>query len=400
MKMSISKKSFYLSISIFFFLIIFLRIDSFFYILPYSITIIYKYSIIPLIGVLLFLILSRKHMSAETKLILLYSFVFIISSSFNSEARLVTAIGWLAGPVGIALLIEYYGRKNKYLLLKVIVFTLTALIILDLLSIMKYPNGLYTTLYRENWILGYKSARGRIATIPVIAFAACMDSMTVNKRLSMKFYLIAIVAILDTFLSGGTGATVFVVIETFIIAYISLKKNEKKSIINQNKLLNIGLIITIVLNIVFVLLQTYSNNRIVKYIVVDLLGKDLTFTGRTGIWKSSFELFKQSWMYGWGFINGDNFATITGAAAGTQPHNLFLSVMVYTGCIGLLIFLVLLIKTMNKYKYIKFDIVTISFVCIFVNLLWGIISSAFNGQFFLPMFTFISICGDSTRDRI
>ena len=69
---------------------------------------------------------------------------------------------------GKRILYEKYKRN----FIHVAYIILTILILIDIVTIIMYPEGMYSTeLYTTNWFLGYKTGRVRLATMPVIMFA-------------------------------------------------------------------------------------------------------------------------------------------------------------------------------------------------------------------------------------
>lgn len=100
---------------------------------------------------------------------------------------------------------------------------------------------------------------------------------------------------------------------------------------------------------IIVLLVNASAAILILYnleiIVVDILGKDLTFTGRTKLWELVIEMIKQRPLLGYGYsafwrgINGPS-APVVNAAYWAVPHshNGFLDLLLDLGFLGLLVF--------------------------------------------------------------
>lgn len=86
-----------------------------------------------------------------------------------------------------------------------------------------------------------------------------------------------------------------------------------------------------------------ENNNLARYIVVDVLHKDLTFTYRTYMWEGGMNLFLRSPLWGWGFPNADWYrANMESLAIG--PHNFLLSILINGG-----------VLLMSLYLYICFE---------------------------------------------
>ncbi len=59
----------------------------------------------------------------------------------------------------MCLIFDYWLRKKYSDFLKVLNLILVALILLNFVTILVFPQGMYeTALYKANWILGYKNS--------------------------------------------------------------------------------------------------------------------------------------------------------------------------------------------------------------------------------------------------
>lgn len=124
----------------------------------------------------------------------------------------------------------------------------------------------------------------------------------------------------------------------------------------------------------------FGNNRYLSYIIGDLLGSDLTLSGRTEIWNISLQLIPSSLIFGFGV--GSNkiaealgFQTATNGNPLNDPFNGILNILFFNGVLGLLFFIAIMalilfrlnnsqkIKKENYYLiifFMSFSIVAIS----------------------------------------
>lgn len=73
-----------------------------------------------------------------------------------------------------------------------------------------------------------------------------------------------------------------------------------------------------------------ENNETATWFIVEVLGKDITFTNRTELWDSAMRLFTSSPLMGYGFPTADwYYSNLASTAVG--PHNLILGFMIYGG---------------------------------------------------------------------
>ncbi len=93
-----------------------------------------------------------------------------------------------------------------------------------------------------------------------------------------------------------------------------------------------GLICAVVLFQVLVCFngKGIESNETATWFIVEVLGKDITFTNRTELWDSALRLFSASPLIGYGFPTSDwYYSNLASTAVG--PHNLILGFMIYGG---------------------------------------------------------------------
>lgn len=98
-------------------------------------------------------------------------------------------------------------------------------------------------------------------------------------------------------------------------------------------------IVSIVIFIAVIVLRVYDN-KIIRWIVEDILHRSMNFTGRTSVWNSSIAFFMTSPIWGHGrnaMYQKTIFFNVTSA------HNIYLDILIQCGIIGLVIFGVVLL---------------------------------------------------------
>lgn len=89
------------------------------------------------------------------------------------------------------------------------------------------------------------------------------------------------------------------------------------------------------------------NNELAVYIIVDLLGKDITFTNRTEMWDSALRVIGDSPIIGYGYVDADWYLTNMSTAA-LGPHNFILSIMIFGGVVLLTIYIGIVFMAFRK----------------------------------------------------
>lgn len=100
-----------------------------------------------------------------------------------------------------------------------------------------------------------------------------------------------------------------------------------------------GLFVGVILFEVFVCFQGkgFENNDLARWFLIDVLGKDMTFTHRTDMWDSALRSIEETPIWGWGYPDEHwFFSHMSSFALGT--HNFILGLLVYGGIIGLVLY--------------------------------------------------------------
>ena len=357
---------------------------------PYLIPIPFKatsYASLLVAVILSALIIRRKRMSSICIICLIYVAYYVgISAAFKLE-NMLAALRMVSSPLAVLLFTEYYLPKKKYDFLKIILKIMIILTCIDLMTILAFPNGMYRSeLYWSNWFLGYQSQRVRMIGIPMVVISAIL-TIKKYKKITAGFMMVALLALIDSYLSEATAGTASLAFLTVLIMVFFIVKKESF----QKKLLRIlnpkfVLTVVIILNALFAILQNYG---VFEFFITNIFGKDMSLSHRSIIWLRSMQLFIQRPILGHGYIQSETYVMLTGYRGGTQPHNLLLGIMVYTGIVGLALVVFLLIKTS---KYVSNDIprfTSIAMLGIISYFLFGITSFTLFSQFLYAFFVFV-----------
>lgn len=123
-------------------------------------------------------------------------------------------------------------------------------------------------------------------------------------------------------------------------------------IIPSRRLQKVGIITllaSVVLFEIFVCFQGkgFENNELARWFVIDILGKDMTFTYRTDMWDSALRVIIKSPLYGFGLPTTDWYlANMSSLAIG--PHNMILAILIYGGIIALTLYVLIIFLAMKR----------------------------------------------------
>ncbi|WP_315790181.1 O-antigen ligase family protein [Fischerella sp. JS2] len=248
---------------------------------------------------------------------------------------------------GVYLAMQYRPREQITLLS----WTAGISMILSLVSVFLFPSigtGLFEDKLSWIGIYSHKQIFGRqLGLFALIFVVRYLDKNSNNLSAILGFILVSFLA----FKSNSKTAWLMIIFSLFIVLLYKINK--------QRKIRLLMFLFFSLLAIITVSLLTAN----LKFIVVDLLGKNLEFNGRTPLWILSIERgLEQPWLgYGyagfWGSSVGDYVIKNTWAgshedfyrsATSFHAHNGYIDLFLQLGLIGLLIFLVNLFMTLKR----------------------------------------------------
>lgn len=140
----------------------------------------------------------------------------------------------------------------------------------------------------------------------------------------------------------------FYVVAFLFMAYLFLEKHLKscKLIFNAKTVL----LVIVFLNLVFVVFQVQDQISVIRYLIEEVMHKDIGLTGRSGIWIFTKELIKARpvWGYGTGLISLKNEGYWYDFIREYGPHNQFLYLILAGGIFTLITYIFLLFDVFYK----------------------------------------------------
>lgn len=234
--------------------------------------------------------------------------------------------------VGVYIATRYTPKQQ----LQLLGWTFGLIITLSLVYILLFPKyGIMGGIHAGTWrgIYTHKNTLGKMMTLSSTIFTLLLLSDRRHRLALATFLGLSILLLL---LTASKGALVILIAMLGVVAGCQvLRANYRWMVVLLGSLaLVIGVVATLLaLNL--------------ELIVVDLLGKDLTLTGRTPLWGYAIDMIKmQPWLgYGyeafWDGMNGPS-AYIWRAVRWSVPdaHNGFIELTLHLGLVGLTLFLV------------------------------------------------------------
>ena len=284
------------------------------------------------------------------------------------------------------------AEKSGYML-RGIAFVYNAIILLSFVSAIVHLPGLKGV---ENF-----------ATTKNVYLRFVFLGILVNTHLDFKdkgeisvktLVLLGIVCVSNLLFHSSTGfITSFVVLALLLIRKLLFHNNLAVAKARLFFYISIGI------GVLVVFLRQFT---FYKTIVENLFGKDITFTGRIDLWDQALELIKKSPLLGCGHLSvsglqifgNDNWTS-------TSCHNIYLDIIVETGFVGLVIFLIaILILTRNIDGFADKKMAqcfAILFFCYLISYNFEVFFNAGQYIYNFPLLFFLSFCfaGNQRKKR-
>lgn len=276
-----------------------------------------------------------KNFGKISKLIKYESFFFLIIgiSTILSNEGFIDFCIFSVSIIAFSMLIELLIKKDIELLIKALFtcyFILITSNLLYMLSMFGFVINIEEELpeiFKENTVVSLlSSVNGTASFIFPALCSAFLLMLSTSKKNIWAWTLLSAAFITELILWSATSLTgVFCI--TIYALFIYGNKFER----HIKPVLVIGAALFISLGVTFFNIQKHF-----EYIIVDILQKDQTLTGRTTVWQKGYEGFYSSPIWG------------CGISAGTIDNG-FIQLLYIGGIIGTISFIILIIFSLKKF---------------------------------------------------
>lgn len=269
--------------------------------------------------------------------IVLESFLGIITVITRND--FLRAFDYMLECFCVVAIVDIYSSKITTLVKALMVHS-ELCVYLNLLTIIFLPNGFFT---RNNvaygasleWFLGPQNYF-IFWLLPALALAywygCCIKDGFRNRILVGAILLTALIKMSGT---GRIGILIF-----FVVLYFSALKK----LITPFRLL-------IIIGAAFVTIVLIRKFNYLEPIVVNLLGKDMTFSNRIGIWDNAIKRFIEQPVFGHGVVFSSDMPQYIGDLGfsflwfgATHCHCHYLQILFQGGLVGMTIWLTMIVK--------------------------------------------------------
>lgn len=322
--------------------------------------------------ILFFVFIIRNKLSKFNLSVFFFSF-FVLLTTFLNHAAIKDALILVLNINYIMFLLEYgFRNENKLLFLKTFQIYLLFLIFINLILVIIYPDGMYFSnsisfITKHNWLFGFKNNH-IIYILPGVMLTCILDIYKHNK-LGIQSFLIIILSLIS--LSLVQSATGILAIFTFLILALILILNKDSKLFNVYN-------VAILYFAAFFGIVIFRLQNLFRYIIVDILKKDLTLTGRTYIWDYVINFIKQKPLIGYGIENINYRYYKTLYVRSFHAHNYLLEIIYKFGFIGFLLFGNIILTCFKEYMPYKNHLISKMILIAFTSFLMVTISEFYS----------------------
>lgn len=332
-------------------------------------------------GIMIFLVAIKKNIkwSSIINYIILFLLLGLIITFINDgDFSKMLVISYKIIVLSVFIDLKLKTDKENFISAFNIYFVI--LIIINLLSILLFPDGMYVgdTGYHENWFLGYRNSF--IIYILPSLFFNFIYAYYKNNKLGILNYLYFTIIIVSVLITKSSTSIIFLII---IFLYLFLKKIGLKL-----NFINIRNELTLYFSLFFSIV-VFRLQNIFKWLIVDILHKDITLTNRVFIWDYVWNFISENNYRGYGMEYSYVRYNKTKIIKSYHAHNELLEITYQFGILGVFLFLLILFKSCKKlWIYKDFELTKLLSVLLF-SMLIVFLSESYSYEYFMYLFVVV-----------
>lgn len=325
-----------------------------------------------IIIILLIILLPSYKISMQT-IFIGFMYLAMTISTFIHKTQDYKYLVYTIGPaMAVCLLTDYCMQKAPEKFLFSLTMTFAVLFSINLITIIAFPNGLYQSwrIKQQLWFMGYDN--GLIYNlVPYVGISLVYSQYKYKKLFTFwSIYSVAITIITELIVWSATGV---VTAAFMMICILCINIPFVKKIVQPKVLIGVFYIGTI-------LIVIFRMQNLFEPIIVDILHKDLTFTGRTYLWDYSMTVIKDNLLLG---VGQAGYTVVGQHNTYLHPHCLLLDMLYKGGIIMFVLFNIVILRFCKQIKrHINEPAARVLLLAVSSILFGEIINSAQYKQFF------------------
>lgn len=353
------------------------------------------------LGGICYILLNVKRVTIDAPVFLTTAFVVIsLAVTWVSGQFTTLFLQTLFSEAMLCLVVQIALRRDSIIFVKlsfcIIGLYVVANLVFILANISTYPDGFYRSSDPDAmagvWLLGHKNQL-RNWIIPLIALSYLWDIAS-GRTATVRTLAATVAGILSAYYSdSATTFIVLLVVGIILFAVMSLKRY-KTVVLNPVN----GTVFAGALFFICVFLRRIP---LLGPFVEDLLGRDASFTGRTGIWDRALSGIAEN-PFGIGYFTTEKSILATnGGYIVNHAHNAYLDTTLKYGVLGLAVFLGLVVCAVRALLKQDNERVRIALsACLVAFLICGIFGELFNSGFAFVLYLccYSALIGDANAE--
>ena len=288
--------------------------------------------------VVLYLYAREGKMSNYGMLWVSYLFLILLSTTLLNGTSLKLLSRIIVDCTLFMMLVSYYQHNIVYLI-KCCNIVFSGIIYLNLALMIMFPNWMFAAEnVFDSFLLGgnYNQMGGRLLC-GIITSVLCIKF---DKRWVINTIGLIVVSLITLAIVGSMTALSGIIIFTLFC------------LVPFARLQRIGLLSFFIFYLFFQIFVCFNgeglhNNELARYIIIDVLGKDITFTYRTTLWELASRLFADSPIIGYGCVDRDWYVNhMTSFAIG--PHTFIWGQLINGGVLLLSLLICIFIVAIRR----------------------------------------------------
>lgn len=269
---------------------------------------------------------KRPPLGRFSILVLIYYGLLLIITLFKGQSY-TTVISTGLPVISMIIILELLLKKNPLMATRAIIFALSIMIYFNLAFRVIFPQGylkiLYPTTTKVRHVLG--NTNQFISFIfPAISLSVFYSHLQ-GRKFTTNCLLLMVASTATLLIVKSVTSLVGLGLLLMYSFFIYGSKLER--------LVKIQILIPLYLGLFF-LIVVFRKQALFGFFIRNILGKDLTFTKRTGIWDQALEKIKDSLLFGYGQNKNNLYITLK-LKTHRNAHNIILQTLLRGGLVAL-----------------------------------------------------------------
>jgi O-antigen ligase len=276
--------------------------------------------------------------------VLLLQGIYLFSSIINMDSGIywLKNLTFVAVTIAVVFFVDLAVRGNAInKTIRILHYWLAFCILVNFILERLYPGGLSNgtlPIHHFTFFLGYEDGIPPILYISLLI--SVFYSIYIKRRITLSVLFVWTANIFFPFpIERRTTATICLAVFAILLMIVYFFKQRVK--------LHHYLYFNYIFIILIVVMQLQG---IFRYIIVELLHRDLTFTHRTRIWEGFFKSIAEKPIFGYGIINAEETYQVSNFTNSSSVHNIFIQILIWGGIAALVTFTIILFIAANSFE--------------------------------------------------